>query len=537
MVVSTEMVQRWGGGGHGIPLTLQEFLTDRGMGSVEPRPAADLTQVPVRAARIPAEKLGVLGCEFDTDDLVRLRCSGGFSFIDLCRRRWPGRELPAVDAVVLPRDHEQVRRVLDLAVQNGWAIVPFGGGTSVVDGVDVTELLTIGVAFWEMNSVQQLDAESGEVRVQAGISGPELERWLEARGFTWGHVPQSWERATVGGYAATRSAGQTSTGYGRADATVTKLRVATPRGDFDLGRAPGTAAGPDLQELFMGSEGSFGIITEVGLRVRPLPEKKVYEGLLFPTFAAGKRAFRLLAQDRATPDIMRLSDVDESAVNLAMSGLGGLKKQAFDRYTGFRQVAGGCLAIVGWEGPADLVKARRGYAHKVFRRFGAVGLGKGVGRSWEKNRFEAPYLRDDLLDAGYLVETLETANEWSQLDATYDAVHDALRGALGAPLIGTHLSHIYPTGASLYFTVICPLSDDPVAQWRAAKSAATQALVDTDATITHHHSVGRDHAPWLSSEIGDSGVQLLRAVKEHLDPAGIMNPGVLGLGVSPQVGG
>ena len=434
-----------------------------------------------------------------------------------------------VDAVALPRDHEQVRTLLDAAGDKKWAVVPFGGGTSVVDGVDVTDRLTIGVGFWKMNQVQHLDPDSGEVLVQAGITGPELERWLEARGFTWGHLPQSWERATVGGYAVTRSSGQASTGYGRADATVTKLKVATPRADFTLGKSPATAAGPDLLQVFMGSEGSFGIVTEVGVRVRPLPEKKVYEGLLFPTFAAGTRAFRSLAQDRVQADVMRLSDADESAVNLAMSGLSGLKKQAFDRYTAMRKVGGGCLAIVGWEGPEDVVKARRKHAYKVFRQFGGVGLGAGVGRSWSKGRFSGPYLRDDLLDAGYLVETLETANEWSQLDATYQAVHEGLNAALGAPLIGTHLSHIYPTGASLYFTVITPLADDPVAQWKVAKKAATDALVATDATITHHHAVGRDHAPWLAAEIGESGVDLLRAIKSHLDPDAIMNPGVLGL--------
>ncbi len=524
-----DTIQRWGAGGHGIPESLHVFLDERGMGTATPRPAVDLAAVEVRAPRIPADELAALPCEVDTDDLVRLRCSGGFSFIDLCKRRWPAAEVPVVDAVVLPESHDQVRAVLDLASARGCAVVPFGGGTTVVDGVDVTDRLTIGVAFWRMNQVHNLDPETGEVLVGPGITGPELERWLEARGFTWGHIPQSWERATVGGYAVTRSAGQTSTGYGRADATVTKLRVATPKADFALGKAPGTAAGPDLQQVFLGSEGAFGIVTEVGIRVRPLPEKRHYEGLLFPNFAAGSRAFRELAQQRAVADIMRLSDADESAVNLAMSSLTGLKKQAFDRYSAFRGVAGGCLAIVGWEGPADVVAARRKHAHKVFRRFGGVGLGTSVGHSWEKNRFAAPYLRDDLLDAGYLVETLETANEWSQLQATYDAVHAGLRGVLGEPLIGTHLSHIYPTGASLYFTVICSLADDPVAQWQQAKRAATDALVATDATITHHHSVGRDHAPWLGAEIGDSGVELLRAIKAHLDPQGIMNPGVLGL--------
>jgi alkyldihydroxyacetonephosphate synthase len=529
-MVMTEWIQRWGPGGHGVPTSLQEYLDDHAMGSVRPRPAVDLGAVPVRQSRLSPEDLAALGCDTEADDLTRLRCSGGFSFVDLCHRRWPGDEVPVVDAVALPQSHDEVRGVLHAAAAHSWAVVPFGGGTSVVGGVDVTDRVSIGIAFWRMNAVVDLDAESGEVLVQAGATGPELERWLAARGFTWGHLPQSWERATVGGYVATRSSGQASTGYGRSDATVTRLRVATPTADFALGKAPSTAAGPDLQQVFLGSEGAFGVITEIGLRVRPLPQRKVYEGMLFPSFSAGTRAFRKLAQDRAPADVMRLSDPDETAVNLAMSGLSGLKKQAFDAYTSWRKVADGCLAIVGWEGPADVVSARRKHAHKVFRVFGGVGLGAAVGRSWEKNRFEAPYLRDDLLDAGYLVETLETANEWSRLAATRDAVRSALSDVLGPALIGAHLSHIYPTGASLYFTVIAAMADDPVAQWREAKSAATDALVATDATITHHHAVGRDHAPWLPAEIGDSGVDLLAAIKNHVDPGGIMNPGVLGLG-------
>ncbi len=529
MAIPNDTIQRWGVGGHGVPVTLQEFLTDRGVGPATPRPAVDLAGIQVRPTRLTDADLQSLPCPHSIDDFTRLRCSGGFSFTDLCHRRWPDAPIPAVDVVVIPSRHEDVRAVLDLASAHQWAVVPFGGGTSVVDGMGVSERITIGMAFWAMNAVRELDAESGEVTVQPGITGPELERWLRARGFTWSHLPQSWERASVGGYAATRSSGQASTGYGRSDATVTKLKVATPVGDFVLGKAPASAAGPDLRQVFLGSEGAFGVLTEIGLRVRPVPEKQVYDGVLFPSFAAGTRAFRQLLQERTPADVMRLSDADESAVNLAMSGMSGWKKQAFERYTSLRKVGGGCLAVVGWEGPGQVVTARRGHAHSVFKSFGGVNLGGLVGNAWLKGRYSGPYLRDDLLDAGYLVETLETANEWSQLDATYTAVHAALREVLGTCVIGTHLSHIYPTGASLYFTVIATLDSDPVQQWRAAKHAAMDALVATDATITHHHAVGRDHAPWLPAEIGESGVDLLRAIKAHLDPAGIMNPGVLGL--------
>lgn len=524
------LVQRWGEGGHGLPDALTRYLNDAGVRPRRAWPAMDLAGLSIRPSRIPADGLDAFGCEYDLSDLTRLQCSGGFSFVDLCHRRWPDAEIPVVDAVAVPVDADQVRALLAAAQERGWVVVPFGAGTSVVNGIAAADRITVGLAMWAMNQVIDLDPVSGVVRVGPGITGPELEQWLAGRGFTWGHLPQSWERASIGGYVATRSSGQASTGYGRSDATVTSLKVTTPRADFALGKGPASAAGPDLRQVFIGSEGSFGVITEVGLRVRPLPEQKHYEGVLFPTFAAGVRAFRALAQERATADVMRLSDPQESEVNIAMSGLSGTKKRAFDAYTSLRRVSGGCLAILGWEGPGMLVASRRKYAHQVFRRFGGVSLGASVGRSWLNGRFSGPYLRDDLLDSGYLVETLETANDWSQLDRTYRAVRQALTQELGAAVIGTHLSHIYPTGASLYFTVIAAMNDDPITQWRAAKSAATDAIVATGATITHHHAVGRDHAPWLSAEIGQPGVDLLAAIKQYLDPDSVMNPGVLGLG-------
>lgn len=532
MTIPVTALQQWGYSSHpGVPVPLAEFLTAR-MGPVPPRPSRPLAEVTVRPSRLAdgaaAEELAA-AVEVHYDDELRLRCSGGFSFIDLCHRRWPAEQVPVVDAVVVPADHAQVRAVMDLCGRRDWALVPFGGGTSVVGGIGVDERPTIGMAFWNMSAPVSLDAESGQVVVQPGITGPELERWLQARGFTWGHLPQSWERASVGGYVSTRSSGQASAGYGRSDDTVTRLRVATPVGDLDLGRGPASAAGPDLREVFLGGEGAFGVVTEVGLRVRPLPEAQRYEGWLFPTFEAGQRAFRTLAQQRSTADVMRLSDRDETEVTLTMGGPTGWKADAFDRYTRMRKVERGSLAILGWEGPKDLVRSRRAHAKKVFGRFGGVLLGGSVGRAWLEGRYHGPYLRDDLMDAGYLVETLETANDWSLLAPTREAVRVALQAALGDCVVGCHLSHIYPTGASLYFTVIAPLGTDPVRRWWSAKSAATDAIVASGATITHHHAVGRDHAPWLASEVGEGGVGLLRAIKSHLDPGRVCNPGVLGL--------
>jgi alkyldihydroxyacetonephosphate synthase len=314
---------------------------------------------------------------------------------------------------------------------------------------------------------------------------------------------------------------------------VVGLTVATPAGTLRLGRAPRSAAGPDLRQLFLGSEGAFGVITDVTMSVRPIPAHKRYEAWFFPTFEAGLGAVRELEQRRLAPEVTRLSDEDETEANLALSGHGG---GVAGLYLKARRAR--AMAIFGWEGEKELVAARRKLGLKIVRDAGGVAAGTSAGNAWESGRFGAPYLRDDLLDAGVLVETLETAASWQQLPNVRLAVRDALVGALSKDtsrtdgarpvLVGCHVSHLYPAGASLYFTVLTSADvRDPVGQWDAAKRAATDAIVAEGATVTHHHAVGSDHAPWLPDEIGDLGVEVLRAVKAKLDPAGILNPGKL----------
>ncbi|MBU6313336.1 MAG: FAD-binding oxidoreductase, partial [Actinomycetales bacterium] len=379
-----------------------------------------------------------------------------------------------------------------------------------------------------------LDTTSAIVTVEPGITGPRLEALLGARGFTLGHLPQSWQRATIGGYVATRSAGQASTGYGRSDDMVESLVVATPRGTLELGTGPSSAAGPDLRGLFVGSEGAFGVITRVGLRVRRLPTERIYEGVLLPDFAAGREAFREAAQSRTAADVMRLSDGDETRTTLLMSAPGGVAGAALDRYLRLRGVEStrASLAILGWEGiDRDAVRARRSATWRALKRHGAVSLGRRAGESWRRHRFEGPFLRDALMDAGYLVETVETATSWAQLPALHDAVDVSLAHALGpppGPYVMSHISHVYETGASLYTTVIAVADQgDPVGQWSRAKRAVTDAICEHGGTITHHHAVGRDHAPWLIREIGPLGMDVLESVKSGIDPSSVMNPGVL----------
>jgi len=306
----------------------------------------------------------------------------------------------------------------------------------------------------------------------------------------------------------------------------------SPAGPMATRDVPATAAGPSLRELIVGSEGVLGVITAATLRVRPLPEYRHYEGWSFKTFAEGAEAFRAMEQAGASPDVARLSDEEETRLSKALGASGSLAEKAGRRYLALRGHEEACLAFTGFEGTADDVARRRGRAAEMLRASGGLSLGERPGASWLRGRFAAPYLRDDLLDRGVIVETLETASTWTNLPGLYAAIGGALREALTErgtpPLVMCHLSHLYRSGASLYFTYIARQEDGAeLDQWRAAKRAASDAIVANGGTITHHHAVGADHAPWMQAEVGALGLDVLRAVKERLDPAGIMNPGKL----------
>ncbi|RBY74991.1 FAD-binding oxidoreductase [Blastococcus sp. TF02-09] len=499
-----------------------------------PVPVAEIRLAPSRlpepALRALVELLGEDNVRTDRES--RLLRAGGKSYLDLLRRR-AGDASDAPCAVVLPGTTEETAALLALCSEHDVVVVPFGGGTSVVGGlagVDPDDRPAVALDLRRMASVQELDMPSSIVTVGPGMRGPALEEELGRQGLTLGHLPQSWEFATIGGYAATRSSGQASTGVGRFDDLVTGLTLATPSGVLELGNPPASAAGPDLLGLALGSEGTLGVITGVSLRVRPKPTTTSYEGWSFRTWAEGLAALQRLARHDLLPDVVRLSDVDETRANLLMSGSAGARV-----LRGTLRARGrgeGCLLVVGWEGLPDSVRARIRAGSALLREGKGIRLGRSVGESWRRHRFGAPYTRDTLLDAGLLVETLETAATWAALPTVYDSVRRALRGALTTggrrPLVMTHLSHGYPTGASLYFTVLADRDEElPIQQWLGAKRAATDALLAAGGTLTHHHAVGADHRPWLEREVGALGVEVLRAVKTRLDPKGICNPGVL----------
>lgn len=491
-------------------------------------PRSELSEPAFTALRSAVGERNVLA-----EHAARLGRTGGLSYLDLLRRRFD-EPVALPDAVITPADPVQVQEVLEVCRKHDIAVVPFGGGTSVVGGVSALrgdKSAVVALDLVRLDKLVDVDPVSRLAVLQAGLRGPAAERLLAGHGLTLGHVPQSFERGTIGGFVATRSAGQASAGYGLFDDMVQGLRVATPAGEWRLGCAPASAAGPDLRQLVCGSEGVLGVITEATVRVRPAPTERLYVGLVLDGWQRGIDAVRALAQQPALADVTRLLDADETDVGLALSP--SVRTRLLRRYLRARSVVEPCLLVLGWEETsARSLSARRSAAMRVLRRFAPVPLGARAGRAWLRGRFAGPRLRDALIAAGVCVETLETATRWSALPALADSVRSVLVSALSTksarPLVLCHISHVYETGASLYFTVLAPRSPrDAIGQWQRAKQAASDAIAAAGATITHQHGVGTDHRPWLAAEIGARGVSVLRAIKQSVDPTGILNPGKL----------
>lgn len=461
-------------------------------------------------ARVPASR--------DPED--RLAHSLGKGYLDLLRARQPALDV-AADAVAAPGTVSEVQALLDLASQRGWALIPFGGGTSVLGGVRPLtgpHRAAVTVDLRRLHRVLEVDEASLLVRAEAGIRGPALEEALAQRGLTLGHFPQSFHFSTLGGWIATRSVGHLSGRFGRIEDLVRAVCMVTPRGTLETRTVPARATGPELRELLLGSEGTLGVVVEAVLRVRRAPVHRARRAFLLPTFAEGLERARVASHTETTPTLLRTSDEEETAAGLALSGL-----EVEDA---------GCIALVAFHGDPVAADEAVGVLSAAWTQEGALDLGPDPVVDWEAEYYRTPYLRDDLVARGVLVDTLETAAPWSRLEGLHGAVGDALRGACRDEgvegIVLAHLSHAYRDGASLYFTILAPQAPgDEVGQWHRLKVAATEAILEGGGTLSHHHGIGVDHARWMGAEHGPLALECLRALKTSLDPQGILNPGKL----------
>ncbi|MGH6871607.1 MAG: FAD-binding oxidoreductase [Rhizomicrobium sp.] len=542
----------WGAAGFKNPVASREevwtwLAGELGMPSLLATPARPLEEIALPASALPvdirARFVAIIGEDRVRDDTFeRAFHALGRSYHDLLRLR-AGDLSSAPDVVLYPRGGEEVLAVLACASDAGIAIVPYGGGTSVVGGVTGARGPFKAVATLDLSGMKQvgaIDTESMTATAEAGIYGPALEKALHAAKLTLGHYPQSFEFSTLGGWIAHRGAGQQSARYGRPQDWLVSVKLATPRGLLTTESFPASAAGPRLTDLAIGSEGVFGIVTEATVRVQPMPVVKDYHAWLFRDFASGTAAIRQAAQERVPAAMLRLSDADETRFYQAFAAIGrrgGIVARLTKAYLKARKIGdGAAILVAGFEGTQDDVTASAKRFGAIAKQLGAIWAGGKPGTRWYDGRFHGPYLRDPMMDRGVGVDTLETATRWSNIGALYTAVRGAIEKAIAdsAPRPGArgivmcHISHAYRDGASLYFTFIFPrVLDGEIAQWRAIKTAASDAIAAHGGTISHHHGVGEDHLPWIAREKGDLGIDVLRAVKHALDPEGILNPGKL----------
>ena len=481
-----------------------------GFGPAEVERPVALEDVRLAPARLepPAALAGI--CR--SDPYERALHSYGRAYRDVVRA-FRGRFDHPPDVVAHPRDEREVEQVLEWCAGAGAAAIPFGGGTSVVGGVEprVPQAAAVSIDLKAMDRVLEVDPVSRAARIQAGATGPRLEEQLKREGLTLRHYPQSFEYSTLGGWIATRAGGHFATLHTHIDDFVESVRAITPRGVWESRRLPGSGAGPSPDRMLIGSEGILGVITEAWVRVQEAPRFKESAAVLFDSFEDGARAVRALAQTRLFPANCRLLDPGEA-------GLTGAAP------------AGRALLVLGFEGHGPLETAMA-QALELCREAGGEPRekrGESEG-AWRDAFLRAPYLRDTLIASGVLAETFESAITWDRLDGFVAAVREATERQIGAVArVTCRLTHAYPDGAAPYFTVLAPARRGAeLEQWDELKAAASEAIAAAGGTITHHHAVGRDHRPWYDRQRPDPFAAALSAAKAALDPDGILNPGVL----------
>ncbi len=528
-------MKRWNGWGDEsvtatLPPAAVDFLRERLGEGIRGRDAS----LEETCRSVPPARLdGIPGLNVSAD--ARLRHARGQSLPDwIALRGGSVRSFP--DAVAFPESAQDVRTLLLTAHRNGWQLIPYGGGTSVAGHInpEQSERPVLTVSLERMNRMLSFDDMSQLATFQAGVLGPELEARLRSLGYTLGHYPQSFEHSSLGGWVATRSSGQQSLGFGRIEKMFAGGSIETPAGTLNLPCFPASAAGPDLKELVLGSEGRMGIITESTVRVSRIPEREDFHAIFFPSWQPAVSALREILQTRLPLSMLRLSTPEETRTSLILAG----HERLIRTLEGVLALRGArtekCLLLVGLTGRERVVVAAKKELLSITRPQGGIHIGRAFGNAFKKNRFRAPYLRNDLWDKGYAIDTLETAAPWSRIPSLLQSIETGIRDGLASQNervhVFTHLSHPYTDGSSIYTTYafrLAPSPEETLARWTVLKGNASRAIVAGGGTISHQHGVGTDHKPYLAAEKGRLGVDILNKVLAVCDPSALMNPGKL----------
>ena len=512
----------------GLRMLLQALV---GPGTALPQATLDEVIVTVPDTRLETHPL------INTDPEIRVRHARGQSLPDWLDMH-SGNVDTFPDGVALPKSSEEVRELLDYASIKNLTVIPYGGGTSVVGHINPeqseTPVLTIDMG--RMNSMLNIDIESQLATFGAGTPGPIVEKELKKHGYTLGHFPQSWELSTLGGWVASRSSGQQSLHYGRIENMFAGGKIETLKGTLDIPTIPASSAGPDVREMILGSEGRMGIITEITIRITPLPEEEKFQVIFFPSWDVGIGVARELIQQRVALSMVRLSNPLETTSLLYMgagsdsSGVAALEKSLSEKGIG----SGKVMMTIGVTGTARHCKEAYQLAIDHCNAHGGIPDESGIGDNWAHGRFRAPYLRDPLGSEGYAADTMETAVDWSKVSKAAENIESAIRTGLsdeGEQVhVYTHLSHVYGQGSSIYTTYLFRLGDTyekGMGRWIKLKQAGAEQIVAIGGTISHQHGVGQDHKRYLKSEKGELGIAAINNLCELFDPKGQMNPGKL----------
>jgi alkyldihydroxyacetonephosphate synthase len=527
---------RWNGWGEesesmSLPPSGSSFLTSK-VGESKPLPSASWEEA---LARVPASRIEIEHPLISVKPEDRLVHARGQSLPDwLAKKSGELERFP--DAMAFPESREEVAELMALASEHQWHVIPFGGGTSVVGHINVPvsqkPVLTISMA--RMNQLLKLDETSLLATFGAGTTGPDLEAQLRAHGYTLGHFPQSFEFSTVGGWVAARSSGQQSLRYGRIEQLFAGGHMETMRGGIDMTSLPASAAASDFRQHVLGSEGRLGIITDVDVRVSRLPASETFGLAFFPSWEQGSNCIREMVQQRIPFSMLRLSNPVETNTQLLLS-ITPDKRKWLDRAIKLFGIGDTpCMLLYGITGDEKLCQLSAKKLKQHCKQHKGWLAGPSLAKHWSENRFRSTYLRETLWDMGLLIDTMETATRWSELEAMMGHIEGALKEAIkpfGDKIhVFTHLSHCYNDGATVYTSYVFRPGgsyEEALKKWQALKHAASTAIVENGGTISHQHGVGKDHAPYLEREKGKLPMEVLKSGFETLDPDQLMNPGVI----------